>query len=474
MDYLKEWFYEWFSEDDILWWPKKYLFSKNIDVLNNSNFIQLTNKPTKEFYTSETVENIIWIQDRITNARTIVAFCSDWQVYTWQWWDTPVYDDSSLWNFEYPIFELWNYLYFITNNWPTSAFILNRISLSWAFSTTWSPTLTYKTLDNNNYFEYYWAITDWANAIIWLWNKINVFDSVTWAVTSFTLTQEEIAGITYTSWYFRVYTERWNMYLWDWISALVTEKIFLSLPIERVRQIWNNDYVITGEIWEQKGLYLVNWYKLDQLFKNKNSSVIWENKFNFVLWNNTSFTYYYDNLILINEWDSTYIDIYGNNIQGLNKWYSNLVANASTWKTLNWARSVFVYWDYLYYWYADADWQKWVDKVYLKTTSWKQATWEIVLNINDMQTYIVEKHLVEMQFRVADVTATQYIEVYQSIDWWAFKLIETINEQPLKNVAKINLVWEFRDITLKFKLYTNWTSPKIYNWIYIRYEENWI
>ena len=129
MKYIKSNWYEWMSEDDVLWWPNRYLYSENIDVLSNSNYIQLYNKPTKAIYTLKNVNNQLAIINRITNASTVLAFCDDWQVYSEDEWDTAVYDNSSLGNLEYPVFTLWDYVYFVNNTWPTSAFKLNRLTI---------------------------------------------------------------------------------------------------------------------------------------------------------------------------------------------------------------------------------------------------------------------------------------------------------------------------------------------------------
>jgi len=475
MKYIKSNWYEWMSEDNVLWWPNRYLYSENIDVLSNSNYIQLYNKPTKAIYTLKNVNNQLSIINRITNASTVLAFCDDWQVYSEDEWDTAVYDNSSLGNLEYPVFTLWDYVYFVNNTWPTSAFKLNRLTIANAFSATWTPTLAYKDLATDNYFEYSGVVISWPRAYIWLGNKISVFNSWNNTVSEYSLSQEEIAWITYMSWYFRVYTENWNLYLWDWDSKLITEQINLWLNIERVKQVSNIDYVMTWELWEESGLYIVNWYTLTPLFREKNSSQISKWKFKFEKWAQTSIWNHFDNILLINEvWNwNTVIDIYGNGIQGLPKWYTNLMSLCSTWKKIDTLKSVIVFWWYAYIWFSDIDWQNGVDKIYLRNTWTKQTSWEIVTNINDMQTWIDKKSLQQLFFRVWDITATQYIEVYTSIDWWTYTLKHTVNTQPKDNIVRLPLVWDFRDISIKFKFYTNSsTSPKIYNWYVLKYEQS--
>jgi len=475
--YIKDNFYWWMSEDDVLGWPDKYLYSDWIDVTWNSNFIQLANAPTEAIDTWSDVPE--WVMSVVSNTfgvqPNVLAFTDSW-----------IFRDDTVWAIEWNVwqeanFVIWDTMYFVKNNWNTAVFTLYSEPVD-SILTSWSPVLTVVTtvwaLSTNNTYFNNWVTVLWDIAYIWLWDKVCRFEPTAWdVVTEFDIFWDDIIFISYVWGYFRVYTKSWKLMLWDWNTTTIAESIDLKLPLKKWYQIWNIDYLYTDILWNQKGLYYMSGYDLVPLFKARVSEATWEDKFKFD----------WDWMVaMANYWETLF-------------WYTeNGVLDSQTysfWKHIEWLPSAFmglpkyssygleytfirwicVQWNELFYGFNDWT-NKWVDKIDISNRNQiKIKDWTLITNVNPLWAWLYKKTSKYLYFKVWDIDADRTIEVQISYDWWAYTSLGTITEQPLDNIARLPIQWDFRDFTLKFILATTVStsrSPKLYYWYAFDYEQH--
>lgn len=528
--YIKDNFYWWMSEDDVLGWPDKYLYSDWLDVNWNSNYIQLANAPVEAIDTWSEIADYLMTVSSSTfwTQPNVLAFTDSW-----------IFRDDTVWAIEWNVwkeanFVIWDTMYFVKNNWNTAVFTLYSEPVD-SMLTSWSPVLTvvttawrlglnylwvynawtayvindavsywgqdykciqawtWKTPDvypnywdlipvgamatNNTYFNN-WVTVLWDIAYIWLGDKITRFQPTAWnEVATYDIFWDEIIFVSYVWGYFRVYTKTWKLMLWDWNTVGITESIDLKLPLEAWYQIWNIDYLYSWLTWGQTGLYYMSGYDLVPLFKQNTSNQIWEQKFYFSTSNNkTPMANYWATLFghTDNSWNERVFG-FGKHIEWLPNAYFELPKYSSYGLEYIATRSLTVMWSYLFY--AFNDWtNKWVDKVLISNSDTiKTKEWTLITNVNPLWAWLYKKTSKYIYFKVWNVDADRTIEVQISYDWWAYTSLGTITEQPLDNIVRLPVQWDFRDYSIKFILATTLstiTSPKIYYWYAFDYEQH--
>jgi hypothetical protein len=473
--YIKDWFTWGMSEDDVLWWPDKYLFSNWIDVSWNSNFIQLDNAPTEAIDTwTQVPKAFLGLYDKITNSSKVLAFTDAWVYRTWTVWTV----DSNIWITAN--FVIWDNVYLVQNNWATSTYTLYTETIATAIASSWTTSLVATTwaLSTSENDWYTWVTVLWDIAYIWLGDKVCRFEPTTAdTVTEYDIFWDEIVFISYVWGYFRVYTKTWKLMLWDWNSDVISESIDLKLPLEAWYQIWNIDYLYSWLVGLQKGLYYMSWYDLVPLFKNRDSEQLWEQKFVFSYLNDQSpMANYWPTLFghTDNSWDERLYE-FGKDVEWLPEAYKELPKYSSYGLEYTQIRWLYVSEDYLYYGFNDWT-NKWVDYINVSNKNAnKTKEWAIITNVNPLWAWLYKKTAKYIYFKVWDIDADRTIEVQISYDWWAYTSLGTINEQPLDNIARLPVQWDFRDYSIKFILATTLTtptSPKIYYWYAFDYEEH--
>jgi len=475
MRYIKEAFYWWQSEDDVLGWPNKCLKSTWLDISWNSNFIQLDNKPTEAIDTwSEMPEGFLWLFDKITNNSKVLAFTDSWVYRTWTVWTV----DSNNWTTAN--FVIWDDLYLVKDNGATSTYTLYTETVTTASSSSWTTALVTTTwaLSTSDNDWYTWVTVLWDIAYIWLGDKICRYQPTTAdTVTEYDIFWDEIIFISYVWGYFRVYTKTWKLMLWDWNSTTITESIDLKLPLEAWYQIWNIDYLYSWLVWGHKWLYYMSWYDLVPLFKARDSEQLWEQKF--------KFNYSGDMNPLTNYWPTLFWSTDNDSDERLYEFWKDIEWLPSSYKELTkyssyWLEYTFIRWLYvsennLYYWFNDWT-NKWVDYINISNTNTtKTPEWEIITNVNPLANGLYKKTAKYIYFKVWDIDADRTIEVQISFDWWVYSSLWTVNNQPLDNIARLPVQWDLRDYSLKF-IFTiavsSSRSPKLYYWYAFDYEEH--
>ena len=472
--YVKQGFSSGQSEDDVLGWPNSCLYSDWIDLNQNSNYIQLKNKPEEAVDTwSEIPRNLLALSSYSIAVTDRVLIFNDADVFrTWTVWAV----DNNGW--EVANFAIWETLYLVKDNWIGNAYTLYSIPVDDALQdSSWTTSLvtTVWTLSIKNNYEWTWATILWDIAYIWFEDKVCRFEPTSAnTVTEFDIFGDAIAWVTYTWGYFRVYTKTGKLMLWDWNSTTISESIDLKMPLATIHQIWNIDYVYAWIAWTNIWMYYMSWYTLTPLFKKTYSRQLSLNKYKFDYDWITPVDNYNGNVYWVAEdWDWPAIYEFWSYINWLSNAYSLLGRKSSYWLDYDVIRAVAVQWDYLYYGFYDLT-NRGVDKVYIGHWSdYRVAEWTIITNVNPLDNWLYKKTAKYIYFKVSDIDADRTIEVQISIDWGVYSSLWTVNNQPLDNIARLPIQWDLRDFSLKFILATTLTtstSPKLYYWYAFDYE----
>lgn len=475
--YYKQNFYWWISEDDVLWWTDRYLYSEWLDVTWHSEYIQLTKEATEVVDTWSWIwELLLELQSPTTDDRNIVCFTDAWVFREWTVWAISSNVRTTC------NFVIQDKVYFVKDNWPTSAYTLYEEDLITVYSWTLTETVVTTTTALPTA-DYDWyrkgALVIWDIAFMWMWRYISRFQPnwPSWNDNDvYDLTWDDIIWITRLGWYYRIYTKTWKLMLWDWNTNDIIESVNLNINLESVYQIWNIDYVYAWELgWLNKWLYYMNWFDIVKLYWETSSNALWLQKFDFDYTYPTHFTNTWKTLFwIVDNWTAPRMYKYWNNIQWLPAAYSEFWKFSSYWNEITTIKALIYSRWYIYYAYSD--WTNyWLDKIGIEATWYREAEWTLYTNINAMWNWLLKKTVKALYFRVWDVDADRTIKVYMSLDWWTYNLMHTVNTQPLDWIVRIPLQWDFRDIWFKFVLevwISTTTSPKIYYWIAIDYEEH--
>ena len=475
--YIKDNFYGWMSEDDVLGWADRCLFSNWIDVTWNSNFIQLMNAPVEAIDTwSELWQYAMTVSSSTFAVQPNVLMFTDSWIYRD---DTVGVINASVW--QEANFVVWDTMYLVQNNWNSAVFTLYSEPVD-NMLTSWSPVpsvvTTVGALSTNDSYFNNWVTVLWDIAYIWLGDKVCRFEPTNAnTITEFDIFGEEVIFVSYVWGYFRVYTRTWKLMLWDWNTTTIAESIDLKLPLKAWYQIWNIDYLYTWYVGNQRGLYYMSGYDLVPLFKEQYSNQLSAQKFQFDTINDkTPLANYWPTLFWHTDNDNTERGFkFWKDIEWLPNAYTELPKYSSYGLEYTAIRSFTVMWDYLFY--AFNDWtNKWVDKINISTSNnTKTSEWTIITNVNPLWAWLYKKTSKYIYFKVWDIDADRTIEALISFDWGVYTSLWIVNEQPLDNIARLPVQWDLRDYSIKFILRATVStsrSPKLYYWFAFDYEQH--
>jgi len=463
MEYFQQRAFNWgFSEDDRIANPDQYLYWENIDTFSNPTFIQLSKKPQSVITTNNQIHQFLEIRDRVTNSSKILAFGTD-EIYNTDS-STPVYSDSSLGLLDNPVFVLWDYVYWVRDTWSTWAFKLDRITQSAAFGSSWTPTLDYLTLSNNNYFEYTSHITIGNEAYISLGNIIEYLKADGTTVPYTNLVDKEIVGMADVFDGIYIFTEDGKMHKWDWLSEFVSFTITLNVKVGKIYQYWSKIYWLSGAMLSKQGLYEFDGRAFVPILTESFSSKVSERKGQFNL-ETGSIANDRENFYFID--DRTKICFYWNEISGTKKGFHYINTRNSSDNSVTAFTAIFYAKDSLYIAYND--WGNyWIDKVLI---SEKNTSWYLVTNVNDYNTAIIRKSTQAVYLRVYDVDSDHTITIQAATTGLWFQNLITVDSLPKDWIVRIpnrlfidaGLPNEFEDITFKIILTSNDSlSPKVW------------
>ena len=479
--HIIKWFARGISEDDTIWGSQSVLDVQNIDIYSHANKVKLAKDATISCNTTELPQQAIAITNWVTNQTYNYFFCNSWEVYR-DWDDTPVFSWVLTSHLNKHLFQLWDYVYFTTSNWPSSPMQMNRIlntdtSWSWNSNVDTNISLVGDVMPDTWYAEGYpVTISNWV-AYMWIWNYIaKMYYDTAWLENLETFfVWNEVIGLSATWWNIYIYYKDWKIDIWNWLDLIwLYPWSDLGFRVARIKQIWNTVWGIAWFLGNDQELFYMNWLTPEVIYTKSYSNVLERNKFDINYDSNiNSLTYWKWVLYWIDDtlWHSSIFALW-KTIKGQPSGYS-LPHTLST-DSFTYARLVsYEQWE-LFVWYSNSTF-KGVKKI--SPDNDYITEWEITTLVDNLGNDLYDKIINSLYFRVEDITATEYIEVYAWVDWWAYTLVETINEQPKNNQVAINLVkkelWLTERLSLKFKLFWSWSAtPILFNTLLIKYENS--
>ena len=450
-------FYWWFSEDDRLWQEWTYIYSENLDILEDSSFVQLSNwSATVNDMTSSWKDPIVMIEVEWK----IIIWCEDGVIFK-EGVATAVYTESTWWDIVW-MFINSDDLMFITYHWTYNELKYHTISLSDTSNNNWAWLVTENKISI--------PVTPtsalmpirqiWNKCYIWVWaNVIVISYSITTSVYTnsvFIFPNKPITWITYSWATIKVFQEDWILYIWDWAKENYQEAISLDTPIRNVIPLANIEYVVWWYSRSYTEFFYLNWYTLVPIFSKRYSERLSSHKFNItaVWWLQNYITIQKGNLFiptvgLSKDW----ISVYWNWVNWLPKWLSTISTKSSFWYTYSTIFWVYARWVGLYIAYKDSGWNIWLDRI----TAFEHNNnllkeWEIYSLVYNCWSSVLWKQFKELEVRAEWVTRDIKIVVKYSIDSDSY---HTLWEVTTDWITYFSMDWtdkqNFRDISFKFE-----------------------
>lgn len=439
-------FIGWISEDDKLVYDWQVLYSENLDLTSNSNYVSLSQKPTNLFTATDYVQTMYYLR-RWYNK----LICWLWNRQIYYWWEKQTNNSSSL------IKAFWSnskYLYYLESTESVKRILLTDLHQS-DWSAYLTETITWWTLANT-WDNKVFIVENENNAFLFYWTNIVEIDNDTgWLLNTKDFLYDRVVWVAYISSSIYIFQADWRVFLWDWISDSYSESFNLWIAPDIIKQSANNIYVV----WEWS-LYQLNWYTLEKIWASYYSDVLNSNKFNFadsfasVLWFMKQIVYIWWNNILSFQ-DSTWTDKFWDSAPlvtfwikktwfpyAVNNWIST-GSNDIPYEVIYWVTAWSVSYnslnDKVYIAYQDANWNYWVDEV---------NVW-----------YMLNR------------TLRKWVLVFPTFDWW--------DKRKSKRLAKVKITadlnnklnwssWEFRFYNL-----VDWTLVPLVGWDIAKSKITW-
>jgi len=479
--------YGWMSDTNTFVGDAQYVYSENIEVRKNPEYLRLSNKSKNRITTDYNVVNMLTFTDR----RGIFLFWEWWQVsdlwvplYTLSWWEEIL--DAIAFNDYYLLFYV-----------RSNRIRMASIDIGSANAWNWTGNVTEDIQDwTGTVIEY----DIWYNSSnqrkIWLQNRANqilyiaswksthrLFVSSGWDRVSEALIENidnDFVWITQHGNYFHLYLNNWRKYLWDWqwwetkqLALLNTE-----LNITNVIETPTVDYIVWDNASQDTTLYYSAWLDMFKKVKKTIKIAEPEEKYKFLIesWSiSNHFAKYYDDITYFTGkcWDDadTWALI---SIWQEYDWFQTSVVNSITgcdwWNgTISAINCITTFgsWFLYYAWEWDLWWESyWVDYIYL--WEWKQSSqeyqkqWELWSKRENYWNNALTKKIINSYIR-ADVDTSNYINVYYSIDWGSRTLWKRLDDSTKKRHKLLDLNKKFYEIQIKLEFVGTWTStPKLY------------
>lgn len=352
------------SDDDTLMWASQINYAENLDLTTSSNFYTISQNPTIQQVTSDDV-NIIF------EAGWNTFFCDNANNLYKVWLTTPVLTSKR-------IIATWTnslYLYML----DTSEDI-HRILLSATGGTAWTITTTDTSIP---------AVTADAFIVntedvtyIWIWlnvYRVNNSTGVVESANTFTI-WSNVVWLSLVESRLEIFTEEWNYIIRDWIAGSNIRTKYLGTKIGLVRNIGNQNYIIT---WGS--IYALQWYTLIQISFDTFSDILNSTKYNissinpsiisfqewiFYLWVQgvvdlstpwNEFVYWNDSILTFWKKKATAPDARNLFLSKLPSWRRIAQITAVYAKS----QPTNSFWKVLYFWYVDDLWVKWLASIWL-------------------------------------------------------------------------------------------------------------
>lgn len=488
MQHSYELFIWWIWEDDKLVMPWQVLYSENLDLTWNSDFVNLAPKPTSLFTAWDNVNVFYdlkrWKNFLITGLDNKEIYVNGTKVY-----DAP-YDVKVFWsNSEYLFwFDYSEDVYYIA---------LSDVTYTWSW--VWKVLNWQTGLANQSWDAY--VIEEEGKAFLAYWTSLYTISNTTWLlIDSYDFIYEEVVWMTIIAWTIKIFQQDWRVFLWDWAWTSPSQSFSLSVSVAIVQQSANEEYVL----WEG-ALYQLNWMSLIKIASSYNSDKMGLAKLRFkkieanAIWFLKQITYiWWDSIWTIRDFTWTY-EFWVNSaivtFWSKKAWFPLAVNNWIT-TSSDWSWYDAIYWlktkatdyawynDTLYIWYNNQNWLYWVDSIDLDAQNYTTPawTWILIFPTFDWGNKNVMKKMNRIKIR-ADFDSDNWKFIFFKLENWNLVPINT-------DIAK-STIWDhswdwlyellinqnFLDMTIAVVLDQPFTQPKnncikLYS-VTIDYEPTW-
>jgi len=476
-------FFIWESQDDIISQSWSIIEWDNIDWIKTWYWATIWPKMTNQLTTW--VNAMRWFYDRSSDPADNWVFWDNWTIYNTDW--------TLLWT-------LTNTAYDITacfRNWSNYYFVSVFEIETW---NSWIKIWSISVIDAGNWdwvnmVDTWWSWLWWndgpppvlevSNSLTYIWEKYWVIRVLSWVQTSYTFVDSIVVWLTLHWTQYKVYSQTWSVYYWDWTSASFSSAQDVWFRIERVSQYWNFDY-ITTEDWD---LY-ISWGYDYQLISNKktsnrlsdNSTYTTKFDFNNEIWTNIAITFARWDVYILSSDTNVWLYKYWSVIPWWPKWFHKIITKTNDWTQIDEIYSLFMHSRSNRLYMSYRAWATyWVDYIDITANTTAQD-WFLVTPIFRWPPN-KENKITEVRATSSYTSWNNYIKIYKRINNGSWVLIRNINDTT--DTIKRHKIWtnngtwnlsdEFIDIQFKIEIHNDLQTdtPPIIHWLELIYSINW-
>ena len=318
--------YSWMSNDDFLKSKAQYIYWEWVDPTFDWYWFTLANKVEKWVLTAWVDMN--WFISSFNNINVWAFWPS--RIYDAKWWDwdnTPKYTYTLSQNLIQWVEHNW-YFYFLSENATVSRILISDAN---AWNWAWNVDESYKTFTKTWTSKPVMFSYRDTFLYVWFWPTIIRIDNA-WVETQSDIFQSDVIWISNIWGNFKIYSTRWQVQFWDWVSAALSD--FTSKEINPIQVIknWTIDHIITLNY----DYYQMAWYDIREITVQKESKRLLDNtsvreKFWFValwIWLLKSSVYLLGN-VDTDRWLYKYAKI-----KWLPMWFNRVIAKDYEWNVI--------------------------------------------------------------------------------------------------------------------------------------------
>lgn len=269
-------FYTWIAEDDIVSSIPQIVEGNNVTGLNTGYGITLWPKVTNQLLTNGNAPRAIFGRERTDlSLEDIAVWCDTWEIYKLTSTDnTPIYTLTTWWNIVNGIYDWLGtpYMYFISKQPWTSSVSAAVMQVTFADFDNESFTSVNESFLNFNNIYTPPVISSGSFHYVWGLNTVYRIDG-SWTIVTQSIFNRYVVWITKHGTRFFVYTDSWEVAVWDWVSSSLSASYDLWFFPARVTADGWIDHVISS-VWDK---YKVAWYEVALQNRKKQSDRLEDN-----------------------------------------------------------------------------------------------------------------------------------------------------------------------------------------------------
>ena len=461
------------SNDDKITKSNQVVFSNNINLKKNSDFIEIQ-----------------WVADEklLTNEKYMNGFLNitsnNWQRRTCAYWeDGNIFFVDGMDNIPAAIIpwgenimnaiEFNGNIYFVESEPSNIALFIYKAPSNDAY--WWTFTFTSISTGINGNISNSFPIYNYLDSFLYIASWKSIYrESSDGTSVIFNFGTDDIVSITHLWGVFRLYQKDGRILFWDGINDSIDSSSQVNDFVREVIQHNGVDYIV----WWSWARDLSNFYYMNGYRAEKIESAVrlgftqpWENeinKFSFV-WsgNNNSLLSHDGQIILINSWERSSIWTYWN----IKPWYpicfeslnslspdeKEYTAIYAVWKSIDG--------NAFYISYHDYEWDEAISRIDLRENT-KMNIWTVILPVFDGRDKNLKKQIESIQVYARSLWGGgASIDIKASIDWWEFILLNTLttNGRTIIYDKKSYFFDISFQIDLKKSNSSSQISPKLYS-----------